>query len=154
MNKTTNFAALDRMLLAEIVRLGGEDRSKGAEGALEALRSALCALVRENPKAYGAGNDAESQQRAVDSLIGSLQTSFLAHTVSDLRHRAGYILVLGYWVHRAVFTFIVFGLLVAIALPVCAVSLMSTLPFGWVPGVIGIIISIAVGTYILFRVRK
>ena len=154
MNKTTNFAPLDRMLLAEIVRLGGEERSKGAEGALEALRSALCALVLENPEAYGAGNDADSQQRAVDHLISSLQTSFLAHTVSELRHTAGYILVLGYWVHRAVFTFIVFGLLVAIALPVCAVSLMSTLPFGWVPGVIGIVISIAVGIYILIRVRR
>ncbi len=154
MNKTINPATVDQMLLAEIVRLGGEERSRGAEEALEAFRAALSGLVRENPKAYGAGDDTESQSRVVAQLIGSLQTSLLAHTVSDLRHKAGYILVFGYWVHRAVFTFIVFGLLAAIALPLCAVSLMSTQAWGWVPGVIGIVISISVGAYILVRVRK
>ena len=154
MERTINMPNLDQILLAEINRLGGEERSNGAEGALEAFRSVLCRLVRENPKAFGAGDDPESQQRAVNQLIGSLQTSFLAHTVSDLRHRAGYILVLGYWVHRAVFTFVVFSVLAAIALPLCAVSLMSTQAWGWLPGVAGIIVSILIGTFILVRVRK
>lgn len=154
MNRTLNIRDLNQALLSEISRLGGEERTRSAEGALESLRAALLALVRENPKAYGVGVDAESQHRAVSELIGSLQTSFLARTVSDLRHKAGYILVFGYWVHRAVFTFVVFGVLAAIALPLCAVSLLSTQAGGWLPGAIGLIVSIAVGVWILTRVRK
>jgi hypothetical protein len=154
MERNIHIRDLDQILLAEINRFGGEERTRGTEGALEAFRSALCRLVRENPKAFGAEGDPESQQRVVNQLTGSLQTSFLAQTVSDLRHRAGYLLVLGYWVHRAVFTFVVFGLLAAVALPLCAVSLMSTQAWGWLPGVAGIIVSISIATYILARVRK
>jgi len=144
----------ENALLCEISRLGGEDRSKGAEGALEAFRSALSRLVSENPKAYGADNDTESQKRLVWGLIASVRMSFLKRTISELRYKAGYVVVFGRWIHRAVFTFVGFGLLAAVALPLCAVSLMSTAAWGWVPGAVGIIVSTGVGIWILSRIRN
>lgn len=143
----------EKSLLAEIGRLGGEERLRGAEGALEVFQTSLSELVHERPKAYGAGNDPESQSRIVFQLIESVRVSFLLRTVEDLRHRAGYVLVCGRWIHRAVFTFISFGLLAAVALPVCAVSLTSTSPWGWLPGALGIATAVLIGGGSLSRVR-
>jgi hypothetical protein len=145
---------IDRPLLWEIQQLGGEERMKGAEGALDAFESALADLVRENPKRYGAADDAASQERVVSQLLQSVRNSFLSQTVENLRREAGYIKVCGRWVHRAVFTFIGFGILTASMLPFCAVSLMSTAAWGWLPGTIGLGATVLLGAWILSRVRN
>src|SRR4029077_63579 len=43
---------LERALLAEIDRLGGDERTRGAKGALEMFHAALSELVAQNPKEY------------------------------------------------------------------------------------------------------
>lgn len=144
---------VEKSLLAEIGRLGGEERLRGAEGALEAFRTSLSELVCESPKAYGAGDDPESQSLMVSQLIESVRRSFLSRTAETLRHKAGYVLVFGRWIHRAVFTFIGFGLLAAAVLPLCAVSLMSTSAWGWLPWALGIATAVLVGVWILSRIR-
>jgi hypothetical protein len=145
--------ASEKALLAEIGRLGGEERLKGAENALEAFRVSLAELVKESPKEFGAGDDPESQNRMIFQLINSVRSSYLLRTVETLRHREGYVLVMGRWVHRAAFTFIAFGLLAAAVLPLCAVSLMSTSAWGWVPGVLGLMTAVAIGVWIFTRIR-
>jgi hypothetical protein len=145
---------LEKLLLAEIDRLGGEERTRGAKGALDMFHAALSALVAQNPRDYGAGDDPESQQRAISQLIESVKTPFLAQTVASLRQKAGYVLIFGYWIHRAVFTFAGFGLLAAVVLPLCAVSLMSTRAWGWLPGAFGIVAALAAGAWILSRIRN
>jgi len=127
---------------------------KGAEGALKAFETALADLVRENPKAYGANNAPESQARVVANLLESISDSFLNRTEEDLRRRAGYVRVWGRWVHRAVFTFVAFGLLAALVLPLCAVSLLSASAWGWLPGAGGIVAALLVGAWILSRVGR
>lgn len=126
---------------------------KGAQGALEVFQSALWQLVQENPANFGAGQDVESQAQVVSQLFDSVRLSFLSQTVRTLRQRAGYVSVLGYWVHRAVFTFLGFGVLAALALPLCAISLMSTAAWGWLPGAFGIAAACGAGAWILTRVR-
>lgn len=118
------------------------------------FHASLSELVGQNPKEYGAGDDPESQQRVISHLIESVKTPFLAQTVASLRQKAGYVLVFGYWIHRAVFTFVGFGLLAAIALPLCAVSLMSTRAWGWLPGAFGIVATLGAGGWILSRIRN
>lgn len=126
---------------------------KGAQGALDVFQNALSQLVKENPANFGAGQDAESQARVVSQLVDSVRLSFLSQTVKTLRQRAGYVNVMGYWIHRAVFTFLGFGALAAVVLPLCAVSLMSTTAWGWVPGVAGIATAFGAGAWIFSRVR-
>lgn len=140
-------------VLAEIGRLGGEERLKGAEDALSAFEHSLAALVKESPKEYGADDDPESQNRMVCRLIDSVRSSYLLRTVETMRRKEGYVLVFGRWVHRAAFTFIAFGLLAAAVLPLCAVSLMSTSAWGWVPGVAGIASAMLIGGWIFSRIR-
>lgn len=144
---------LERALLAEIERLGGDERTRGARGALDMFHAALSELIAQNPKEYGAGDDPESQQRAISHLLESVKTPFLAQTVAGMRQKAGYVLVFGYWLHRAVFTFVGFGLLAAVVLPLCAVSLMSTRAWGWLPGAVGIVAALGAGAWILTRIR-
>ena len=127
---------------------------RGAEGALKVFQASLAELVRENPRAYGAGDDAESQRRIVSQLSESVSSSFLLRTVEALRHREGYVKVCGCWVHRAAFTFFGFGLLAAAVLPLCAVSLMSASNWGWLPGVLGIAAALLIGVWILSRIRS
>ena len=141
-------------LVAEIRRLGSDERVTGAQGALDMFETALSRLVAENPKAYGAGEDRASPRRIVADLVESVRTSFLVRTVAELREKAGYVNVFGHWIHRAVFTFAGFGLLAALALPLCAVSLMSTTPWGWLPGALGLSGALALGPWILSRVRS
>ena len=143
-----------KVLLSQIRQLGGEERMRGAEGALQAFESALADLVRDNPKAYGATEDAASQRRVVAQLLEPVRNSFLSRTVETLRHQAGYVKVWGYWVHRAVFTFVGFGFLAAAVLPFCAVSLMSALAWGWVPGAFGLVAAAVLGGWILSRIRN
>ena len=145
---------LDSPLLNDVHRLGGEERMKGARGALEAFQSALINLVRENPQRYGASDDVASQSRVVAQLFDSVSDSFLQRTVETLRRREGYVRIWGYWIHRAVFTFFAFGLLAAVALPFCAVSLMSSSPWGWLPGAIGLLAAVVLGAWILSRIRN
>lgn len=145
---------LEAPMLDEIRRLGGDERMKGARGAVEAFQSALTDLVRENPQRYGAGDDAASQSRVVAQLFASVRDSFLQRTVETLRRNEGYVKIWGYWIHRAVFTFVGFGLLAAIALPFCAVSLMSSVTWGWLPGAIGLALVISLGAWILSRIRN
>ena len=141
-------------LLDEISRLGGEERMKGARGALDSFQSALTDLVRENPQRYGAGDDFSSQRQVVAQLFESVSDSFLMRTVETLRRKEGYIRIWGYWIHRAVFTFIGFGVLAAAAFPFCAVSLMSTAPWGWLPGAAGLLVALILGGWILSRIRN
>ena len=145
---------LEFPLLDEVRRLGGEERMKGAHGALEAFQSALIDLVRENPQRYGASDDAASQSRVVAQLFDSVSDSFLQRTVQTLRRREGYVQIWGYWIHRAVFTFFAFGILAAVALPFCAVSLMSSVPWGWLPGAVGLLAAVGLGAWILSRIRN
>lgn len=145
---------LDSPLLDEVRRLGGEERMKGAHGALEAFQSALIDLVRENPQRYGASDDVASQSRVVAQLLDSVSDSFLQRTVETLRRREGYLRIWGYWIHRAVFTFVAFGILVAVALPFCVVSLMSSAPWGWLPGAVGLVVAVVLGAWILSRIRN
>jgi hypothetical protein len=121
---------------------------------MKVFENALGDLVRENPKGYGAGDDPASQGRVVSELIHSVKKSFLSRTVEALRHEAGYVKVWGYWIHRAVFTFLGFGLLAAAVLPVCAVSLMSSAAWGWVPGAAGLGVAALIGIWILTRIRN
>jgi hypothetical protein len=144
---------VETALLAEIHRLGGEDRRKGAEGAIETFENALSQLVAANPNAYGADEDRVSQRRVVADMVKSVRTPFLARTIAELRKQAGYVNVVGCWIHRAVFTFVIFGLVAALVLPLCAVSLMSATPWGWLPGIVGIIAVPVAGVWILSRVR-
>jgi hypothetical protein len=109
--------------------------------------------VRENPRAYGAEQDAASQRRTVAQLIGSVRRSFLSRTVEALRHQAGYVRFCGGWIHRAAFTFIGFVLLAAALVPLCAVSVMSTSAWGWLPGALGIAATAFIGAGILSRIR-
>lgn len=141
-------------LLDEIARLGGEERMKGARGALDSFESALTDLVRENPQRYGAGDGVSSQQQIVAQLFESVSDSFLMRTVESLRRKEGYVRIWGYWIHRAVFTFVAFGVLAAAAFPFCAVSLMSTAPWGWLPGAAGLLVVLIVGGWILSRIRN
>jgi hypothetical protein len=141
-------------VLSQIGQLGGEERMRGAEGALQAFESALTNLVRDNPKAYGATDEAASQRRVVAQLLEPVRNSFLSRTVETLRHQAGYVKVWGYWVHRAVFTFVGFGFLAAAVVPFCAVSLMSASAWGWVPGAFGLVAAVAIGAWILSRIRN
>jgi hypothetical protein len=127
---------------------------RGAEGALQSFESALSALVRENPKAYGAGDNQASQERVVSELLQAIRASYLSQTVETLRREAGYVRILGRWVHRAVFTFIGFGVLLAGLLPFCAVSLMSASAWGWLPGALGLVAALALGIWILSRIRR
>lgn len=143
----------EELLLAEIGRLGGMERRKAAEGALEVFQSALAELVQKNPKTYGATDDPESQEKAVAELTASVRISFLEKTLQTLRRDSGYVMIAGRWIHRAVLTFVVFGLLAAGLLPVCAVSLMSGAPWGWVPGVVGLLGGLLAAAWILSRVR-
>jgi hypothetical protein len=145
---------METPLLLEIQRIGGEERMRGAEGALQVFESALAQLVRENPRAYGARDDAASQNRIVSELFESVRTSFLARTVETLRHQAGFVRVCGYWIHRAVFTFIGFGFLVAGVLPFCIVSLLSSTSWGWVPGAFGLSLSVVAAAWILSCIRS
>ena len=141
-------------LLSDIRRLGGHERMQGAEVALNAFESALAELVHDNPRHYGAADDAESQRRIVSELFESVGRSFLSQTVENLRRQTGYVKVFGNWIHRAVFTFIGFGLLTAAVLPLCAVSLMSTSAWGWLPGSLGLVAVILLGIWILSRVKS
>jgi hypothetical protein len=145
---------LEEPLLSDIRRLGGHERMQGAEAALNAFQSALAELVHDNPRQYGAADDTESQQRIVSELLESVGSSFLSQTIENLRRQAGYVKVFGYWIHRAVFTFIGFGLLTAAVLPLCAVSLMSTAAWGWLPGSLGLATVILLGIWILSRVKS
>lgn len=145
---------LQKSLLSEIRQLGGEERVSGAQGALETFQTALAELVLQNPQRYGAGDDAKSQGRIISQLLDSVRTSFLQQTRDELRRQAGYIKVWGHWVHRAVFTFIGFGFLLAGLLPFCAVSLMSTAAWGWLPGAFGLAAAVVLGIWILSRIRN
>lgn len=144
----------DGLLLSEISRLGGDERMRGATGALEAFKSALTDLVRQNPNAYGAGSDPNSQSGVASMLFESVKRPFLLRTIETLRREAGYVNVCGHWIHRAVFTFFGFGLLAAAVLPLCAVSLMSSSAWGWLPGALGLAALFALGTWILSRIRS
>src|SRR6266853_50022 len=64
-------------LLGEIGRLGGDDRKRGAEGALEMFHRALTDMVKEKPMAYGEDDDSASQKRVVSHLIECVRNSFL-----------------------------------------------------------------------------
>ena len=145
---------LENSLLSEIRQLGSEERASGAQGALAAFQSALAELVRQNPERYGAGDDGKSQSRIMSQLLDSVRTSFLQQTRDELRRQAGYIKVWGHWVHRAVFTFVGFGFLLAGLLPFCAVSLMSTAAWGWLPGAFGLAAAVVLGIWILSRIRS
>jgi len=145
---------LEKSLLSEIRQLGGEERVSGVQGALEAFQTALADLVRQNPQRYGVGDEPKSQGRIVSQLLDSVRTSFLQQTRNELRRQAGYIRVCGRWVHRAVFTFIGFGFLLAGLLPFCAVSLMSTAAWGWLPGAFGFAAAVVLGIWILSRIRS
>jgi hypothetical protein len=140
-------------LLEEIYRLGGEERRKGVAGALDTFENALSQLVAAKPKAYGADEDRVSQRRVMADMVKSVRTAFLTRTIAELRKQAGYVSVLGCWIHRAVFTFVIFGLVAALVLPLCVVSLMSAMPWGWLPGVVGIIAVPGAGVWILSRIR-
>jgi hypothetical protein len=152
--QTSATAVSQEPLLSDIGKLGGEERMRGAEGALQSFESALSALVRENPKAYGAGDNQASQERVVSELLQAIRASYLSQTVETLRREAGYVRILGRWVHRAVFTFIGFGVLLAGLLPFCAVSLMSASAWGWLPGALGLVAALALGIWILSRIRR
>ncbi len=141
-------------MLEEISRLGGAARRGGAEGALKLFEAALRDLVREKPEAYGAAQDAASQNAMAERLLESVRTSFLARTVENLRREAGYVRFCGCWIHRAAFTFLGFGLLAAATLPFCLVSLMSTSAWGWVPGTAGLLGAVLLGAWILSRIRS
>jgi hypothetical protein len=144
----------DELLLSEVRRLGGDERANMSAKILEMFELALLRLVAENPKVYGAAEDPASQRQVVAELIGFLKPSFLTRTIAELRRKAGYISVCGLWIHRAVFTFVAFGLLAALILPICAVSLMSSTAWGWLPGVIGVVAALAIGSWILSRIRN
>jgi len=144
----------EQSLLSEIRRLGGEERANGVHGALEAFQSTLAEMVRQNPRRYGATEDTVSQRRIVSQLLDSMRTSFLQQTLDELRRQAGYIRACGYWVHRAVFTFVGFGFLLAALLPFCAVSVLSTAAWGWLPGVLGLVSAVVLGIWILSRIKS
>ena len=144
----------EELLLSEISRLGGRERMNAARGALAVFETTRAELVQKDPKTYGAGDDPESQRRAVAELTGSVRVAFLRRTVETMRHKDGYVLIGGRWVHRAVFTFVGFGLLAAGLIPACAVSLMSDSQWGWLPGVTAIVIALGAGAWILSRVRS
>ena len=148
-----SISASERLFLTKIAAQGGQQRADGAQGALEVFYSALAQLVRENPQAYGAESCPESQRLVVSRLFESVSHSFLTRTAAEIRHHAGFVLVCGYWIHRAVFTFVAFGLLAALALPLCATSLLSSTAWGWMPGTIGLGASIALGIWVLTRIR-
>ncbi len=141
-------------LLSEIRLLGGEAKAKATEEALAAFYNAVADLVANDPRKYGADGDAESQRKVVRELTASVRVGFLRRTVEELRREAGYIRVTGLWLHRAIFTFVAFGLLIAGLVPVCAVSLLSDSQWGWIPGVAGIAIAVIAGVWILSRVRS
>jgi hypothetical protein len=141
-------------LLREIALLGGDTRRQGAEDALKTFQTSLAEMIRGNPSAYGAGTDANGQDRVIRELVDSVSGSFLRRTVETLRLESGFVQFCGRWVHRAVFTFVGFGLIAAAVLPLCAVSLMSTSAWGWVPGALGIVAALATGAWILSHVRN
>ena len=141
-------------LLSEIALLGGEARRQGAEDALKTFQSSLAEMVRGNPTAHGAGPDLIAQKRVISEMVDSVSYSFLRQTVDTLRREAGFVQVWGRWLHRAVFTFVGFGLLTAAVLPLCVVSLMSTSAWGWVPGALGIVAALVSGAWILSRIRN
>ncbi len=148
-----NLKPEEERFLVEIGQLGGAERRVAVEAAMQIFEATLSKLVQENPAAYGLNGDAAGRKRLVREFTDMVTESFLWRTVESLRRKSGYVCVWGFWIHRAAITFVVFGFLLAAVLPVCVVSLMSAMEWGWLPGVAGIILAIALGVWILSRVR-
>ena len=145
-----NFEALYQ----DIERLGGSQHAEVSRGVLRDMEEAILRQVRAAPDAFGADLSDASQQAAAAGIMERLRKNYLEQLAADLRRRAGYVMVLGFPVHRSVLTFLVYTIMAGVSLTVFFTKVLSPQPGDFTQGIIGLGLVIACGLTILVRVRK
>ncbi len=140
-------------LLEEIERLGGQYELNEARSQLYGLKQSVVDALAVDPKVIGITTE-NQMQAAVAKQFEELSTKHLEATIVILRRKAGYVLLAGkYWVHRAVFTFGVWTVIVALGLPICLALIFSTMAWGWTLGLAGAVGLVGLGCFIHKRIR-
>lgn len=140
--------------LREVERLGGKEQVAATLRAFEDMECAMAKNVASTPDAFGANCQADSQAQAVKSIMQNLSEQYLKNLCSDLRRKAGYVQICGLWLHRSVITFMVYGVMAAIALTFFVPMVLSPRPGAWWHGALGLMVTLAGGIAILTRVRN
>ena len=139
---------------SEIERFGGQPQVAATIRALSDMKSAIAQNVASTPDAFDADHQPESQAQAIDKIMDHVSEQYVKQLAADLRRKSGYIQVCGVWVHRSIITFLVYGLLAAIALTIFIPMVFSPKSgrFGW--GIIGFLTTLGIGFAIFLRIRN
>ena len=135
---------------SEIERLGGSQQVEVTIRALSDMKTALAKNVASTPDVYRP----EGEEQPADKIMDYVSEQYVKKLAADLRHKCGYIQVSGLWVHRSIVTFLVYGLLAAIALTLFIPMIFSPKPGGFTRGVIGLLATVGVGLAIFVRTRN
>ena len=139
---------------SEIERFGGEPQVAATIRALSDMKEALARNVASTPDAFDANHHVESQAQATDKIMEHVSEQYVKQLAADLRRKSGYVQLCGVWVHRSIITFLVYGLLAALALTLFIPMIFSPKPgrFGW--GISGLIVTLGIGFAIFLRARN
>ena len=139
---------------SEIERFGGQPQVDATVRALSDMKSAIAQNVASTPDAFDANQRPESQEQATDKIMEHVSEQYVKQLAAGLRQKSGYIQVCGLWVHRSIITFLVYGLLAAIALTIFIPMVFSPKPgrFGW--GIGGLLATLGIGVAIFLRIRN
>jgi len=140
--------------LQQIEQLGGRDKVDATMQAFHDMESAMAKNVASAPDAFGATADAQTQQQAVNRIMQHMSEQYLKQLAADLRRQSGYIQVCGLWLHRSLITFLVYGLMAAVALTFFVPMVFSPKPGAWWHGIAGLVLTLGVVIAILTRVRN
>ena len=139
---------------SEIERFGGQQQVDVTAKALSAMESAMAQNVASAPDAFDATDRVESQEQATDKVMARVSEQYVKQLASALRRKSGYISVCGLWVHRSIITFLVYGLLAAIALTIFITMILSPKPGRFTWGIVGLLATLGVGVTIFLRIRN
>jgi len=135
---------------SEIERLGGSQQVEVTIRALSDMKAALAKNVASTPDVYRP----EGDEQPTDKIMDYVSEQYVKKLAADLRHKSGYIQVCGLWVHRSIVTFLVYGMLAAIALTLFIPMIFSPRPGGFSRGLIGLLATVGVGLAIFVRTRN
>ena len=139
---------------SEIERFGGQPQVAATIRALSDMKAAIAQNVASTPDAFDANHRPESQEHATAKIMEHVSEQYVKQLVADLRQKSGYIQMCGVWMHRSIITFLVYGLLAAVALTIFIPMVFSPKPggFGW--GISGLLVTVGVGFAIFLRIRN
>ena len=136
-------------LWTDIRRFADPAQISVLENELRGIKTSLTDTIIAHPETYDVTHR-DQVAGVVSERYAPLEVDYLYQKVLGLRSLAGYIQIKGYWVHRALLTFCLFGL-VAIPLALfCLVEIFSTTAWHWLFGLAGLL-ALGIITWIIFK---